>query len=987
MRADDADATAWRSIVSPRVHADEGVPLALGVDLLVRARDGSAWAPRRLTPATARAADRAPEDVVLGVRPMVPGASTGTWVKGDASWDAVRRPGDRFATAPARWFAQLHSIAREMRSLATYSDLSDWLVLDTVDSDLLWAHLERAGDHGVDLVGVRRNTTVGVAREADVAVAVDARAGGGYVLAPLVRIDGAVADAARTRPIGDSGIHVHRFEGEAVHVTLARAALGETARRLLTARSPVSVPGSEATEFLTGHAPRLARRERVTPGPGVSIPAPPPPVLVVAVTYADPDRTTVGAAWEYAGLGRLPFAAGERSSDRDAAAEAATLERIRPLWDPPPGIAHAPLTLTGEDALAFGTEILPALTALDRVRIETSGPAPRYRELDGVPEISVTAVESPEPDWFDLGVVVTIDGRRIPFGALFTALSMRRRRMMLSDGAHFSLAHPALDRLRDLIDEAADVVEWEPEGARVDRHQLAVWADFEDLADQAEPAVSWRRTIEGLRDLEAIPETPAPEALHAVMRPYQKVGFDWLAFLWRSRLGGILADDMGLGKTLQALALAAHTREAGETRPILVVAPTSVLGTWRDEAGRFTPGLRVHVAASTQARASTELAAAARDAHVIVTSYAVLRLDEAAYADVDWAAVVLDEAQSVKNPATRVHRAARALRADAVFALTGTPLENTLADLWALLSLTSPGLFPSAPRFRRDFIGPIENGKVPENVEGGPFRAARLARLRRRIRPFVLRRTKERVAAELPPRQEQVVHVELSAAHRAVYDTVLQRERQKVLGLVADLDRNRFIVFRSLTLLRMLSLAPELVDAGDAGIRSAKLDTLTARLVELAAEGHRALVFSQFTSYLDIVQGRLAAEGLASVRLDGSTRRRDDVVSSFRDGDAPVFLISLKAGGVGLTLTEADYVFLLDPWWNPAAEAQAIDRTHRIGQSSPVMVYRLVAAGTIEEKVLALQQRKARLIESVMDDDDLLARSLTAEDVRELFAL
>jgi SNF2 family DNA or RNA helicase len=273
---------------------------------------------------------------------------------------------------------------------------------------------------------------------------------------------------------------------------------------------------------------------------------------------------------------------------------------------------------------------------------------------------------------------------------------------------------------------------------------------------------------------------------------------------------------------------------------------------------------------------------------------------------------------------------------------------------------------------------------VPENEEGAPYRERRLARLRARLRPFVLRRTKELVAPELPDRQEQELRVDLSPAHRAIYDTVLQRERQKVLGLLADLDSNRFIVFRSLTLLRMLALAPSLVDAGDRGIPSSKLEALRERLRELIAEGHRALVFSQFTSYLDLVRADLEAHGIAYEYLDGSTRRRSEVISAFRQGTAPVFLISLKAGGFGVTLTEADYVFLMDPWWNPAAEAQAIDRTHRIGQTRPVNVYRMIASGTIEEKVVALQQRKARLFRSVLGEDDLLARSLTADDIRGL---
>lgn len=351
--------------------------------------------------------------------------------------------------------------------------------------------------------------------------------------------------------------------------------------------------------------------------------------------------------------------------------------------------------------------------------------------------------------------------------------------------------------------------------------------------------------------------------------------------------------------------------------------------------------------------------------------------------------VVLDEAQFVKNPATRAHRAVAALRADAVFAVTGTPIENGLDDLWALLALTAPGLFPSARRFREEFVRAIE--QVPDDAPtalseaaAAAHRETSLARLRRRVRPFLLRRTKEVVASDLPPKQEQEIAVALAPAHRELYERVLQRERQKVLGLLDDLDRQRFIVFRSLTLLRMLALAPALVDERDAALGSAKLDVLLDRLVEVAAEGHRALVFSQFTSFLDMAAERLDAAGLAYAHLDGSTARRGEVVEGFRGGAAPVFLISLKAGGFGLTLTEAEYVFVLDPWWNPAAEAQAVDRAHRIGQTRSVFVYRLIAAGTIEEKVLALQRRKAALSRAVMDDGEAFAAALDADDIRGL---
>ncbi|MEO5745410.1 MAG: DEAD/DEAH box helicase, partial [Terracoccus sp.] len=397
--------------------------------------------------------------------------------------------------------------------------------------------------------------------------------------------------------------------------------------------------------------------------------------------------------------------------------------------------------------------------------------------------------------------------------------------------------------------------------------------------------------------------------------------------------------------------------------------------TWAREAARFTPELTVTTISATERRSGLRLADAVAGAHVVVTSYALFRIEADSYHDLLWDALVLDEAQFVKNHQSRTYQVARRLRAPVKLAITGTPLENSLMDLWALLSIVAPGLFPNPQRFSELFRRPIESGDSPEL----------LATLRRRIRPLMLRRTKEAVAPDLPPKIEQVVAVPLNPAHRRIYDTHLQRERQRILGLLGDVDRNRIAILTALTKLRQLSLDVHLVapDA-PASVRSSKVDALLDQLVEVAAEGHRCLVFSQFTRFLHIVRNRLTAEGIDHIYLDGRTRDRPKRIAAFTDGAAPVFLISLKAGGSGLTLTEADYVFVLDPWWNPAVEAQAIDRTHRIGQDKTVMVYRLVSEGTIEEKVVALQERKRELFSRVVDEGGRMGAPLTADDIRGL---
>jgi SNF2 family DNA or RNA helicase len=467
-----------------------------------------------------------------------------------------------------------------------------------------------------------------------------------------------------------------------------------------------------------------------------------------------------------------------------------------------------------------------------------------------------------------------------------------------------------------------------------------------------------------------------------VLRPYQQTGYDWLSFLYDSALGGVLADDMGLGKTVQSLALVARAvadrrLPGGETgRPrFLVIAPTSVVPNWTAEAARFVPDVRVVAVSETTRRSGRTIVQTVGDADLVITSYALFRLEAEAYRSVPWAGMLLDEAQFVKNRNAATHTAVRSLDVPFKLAITGTPMENSLMDLWSVFSIVAPGLFPSPTGFAEAYQRPIEREGDPE----------RLAQLRRRIRPLMLRRTKRAVAADLPDKVEQVLEVELHPEQRAVYDRLLARERQRVLGLIDEFGRNRFAIFRALTTLRQAALDAALVDPELDDVPSTKLDLLEELLGDALDEGHRVLVFSQFTRLLGRVRRRLDAADIGYAYLDGSTVRREEAIQRFRGGDADVFLVSLKAGGFGLNLAEADYCILLDPWWNPAAEEQAIDRAHRIGQTRSVHVYRLVAKDTIEQKVMALKAAKAELFDAVMEDAEGSAgAAITAEDVREL---
>jgi superfamily II DNA or RNA helicase len=938
----------------------------------------------------------------LGVRPVV--RSERGWTRGILTWSNIAQMRGRLDldAEQHRWFCQFGALHRAAGPALPGGDLA-WVYLDDFINPVLWDLLTQARAIGIVFVGSGSGATVRVAERAHLGLDTERSARGIRVRARLT-VDGAPVEVRDAHAIGTHGVYVVDVERPrrivlaptvaplgAQQLTLLGTRGGRTVADAL--REGVLVPSDRAEEFAREHVPALRAGLDVDSADGtVDLPAPAPPTLVLTARYAP--RHTVDLAWHWDGHARSGPTPDPRS--------VLPLGMLPDDWWPQDGTGlPVPVTLRGVEAAEFAAGTAPRLAALPGVRVDAVGTRPNYRELHGTPVLTVAAQPTETNDWFDLGVSVTVDGRTIPFVPLFRALAKGRRKLLLVDGSFLALTHPALEPLAALIAEATDLNEWRT-GPRISRHQTSLWADLVDVADAAVAAPQWRDLLAEADD-PTLRETSLPDGLRAELRPYQLEGFHWLAFLWRHQLGGILADDMGLGKTLQCLALVQHVTEqrpAGEPRrPFLVVAPTSVAANWVSESARFTPGLTVRRMSATDAANTTSVAEAAEGADIVVTTYALLRLDFDAYQgfarDAGWAGLILDEAQNVKNPSSRVHQCARDLRARFTVAVTGTPLENSLTELHALFSIASPGLLASARSFGEQYVRPIEGvrtgittgrGAGGAPADNAQLRTLRLDRLRQRIRPFMLRRTRDLVAADLPDKQEQTLTVELTPEHRVLYDLYLQRERKKVLGLVDDLDRQRFIVYRSLTLLRMLALDASLIDPAHAGVPSSKLDALLDQLSDVVTEGHRALVFSQFTSYLKLAADRLTAAGIAFTYLDGSTVRRAQVIDEFRTGTAPVFLISLKAGGTGLNLTEADYVFLLDPWWNPATEEQAIARAHRIGQHRNVMVYRLIAADTIEEKVMALKARKAALVNAVIDDGDLFSGALTADDILELLA-
>ncbi|HEX5751166.1 MAG TPA: DEAD/DEAH box helicase [Archangium sp.] len=553
-----------------------------------------------------------------------------------------------------------------------------------------------------------------------------------------------------------------------------------------------------------------------------------------------------------------------------------------------------------------------------------------------------------EHDWFGVRGGVELEGERVELALLLDALRRGQHYVALAPGRWMRLTETLRQQLTPLADLAhPSHGKWEVSAAAA-----PMLDTLAEVGATVEAPPDWRHLAARIREAQKM-KVPVPPALKARLRDYQREGFVWMARLTAWGGGGCLADDMGLGKTLQTLALLLHRAEAG---PALVVAPTSVCFNWMREAARFAPSLKLHGYREAERE---ELLSGLGAGDVVVVSYTLLMRDAERFSEVSFATLVLDEAQAVKNPDTARARAVRGLKAEARIALSGTPVENRLSELWSLYRLVFPGLLGSRESFRTRFAGPIERTKDPQ------ARAA-LARV---VRPFLLRRTKAEVARELPARVETVVPITLSEGERRLYEDT----RLAALARLADAKgpKKRFEVLAALTRLRLAACHPRLVD-GDSPLPASKLERLLEVVEAVRAGGGRALVFSQFVKHLALVREALEGRGVPLQYLDGQTpaAERETRVAAFQRGEGDVFLISLKAGGTGLNLTAADHVLHLDPWWNPAVEDQATDRAHRIGQTKPVTVMRLISEGTIEEAILALHEEKRDLANSLLSEAD-----------------
>ncbi len=571
-------------------------------------------------------------------------------------------------------------------------------------------------------------------------------------------------------------------------------------------------------------------------------------------------------------------------------------------------------------------------------------------------------------DWFDIHTTVKFGHYEIPFIQLRKLILAKKNEITLPNGEigvipeHWFKEYSELFAFMEQGDENMDMT--------LKKHHLALVQELEK-ADLAE--VSMSQKLQGLKTFEKIEDRPLPKAFKGNLRPYQKAGYNWLLFLNKFNFGGCLADDMGLGKTVQTLAILQSQKEMGCQQASLLIMPTSLIYNWQMEASKFTPNLKVFIYTGTNRVKDIDQF---HGYDLVLTSYGITRLDVETLRNYCFNYIILDESQAIKNPNSNIAKAVKKLNSEYRLILTGTPLENSTLDLWSQMTFINPGLLGNQKYFRAEFQTPIEKQQDDKKTH----------KLNTIIKPFILRRHKSQVATELPEKVESVKYCTMTTMQEEFYEESKSFYRNKILQSIEDhgVNKSQFLLLQGLTRLRQIANHPKLVDpdyAGDSG----KLEDVTYMLKNAISKGHKILIFSQFVKHLALLKTYLLNNHIPFSYLDGSTKDRKTQVNNFQSiAHVKVFLISLKAGGLGLNLTRADYVFLLDPWWNPAIEAQAIDRAHRIGQENKVFTYKFISKSTVEEKILALQKNKIKLAQDLITVDESFVKTLSRDDIESL---
>ncbi len=599
--------------------------------------------------------------------------------------------------------------------------------------------------------------------------------------------------------------------------------------------------------------------------------------------------------------------------------------------------------------------------------IEQKGGDKQYRF--GTMELNLDIRE--DNDWFDIKAMVQFGDFRIPFIQLRKHILDKRREFVLPSGEIAIIPDIWFTQFLNFFHFVQG-----SDNLRLKKQHVGILHELDEGNDSGQ---SIRNKIARLVDFESLDEVAEPLAFEGSLRPYQKAGYNWFQFLKKYGFGGCLADDMGLGKTVQTLALLQKEKESFGDEPgsptSLIIMPTSLIYNWLSEAAKFAPGLRIlNYTGTNRSRDASEFA----DYDVVISTYGVARIDESVLSDFLFHYIILDESQNIKNVSSKSFQAINVLRASHRLILSGTPVENSVSDLWPQMAFVNPGLLGSFSFFTKEFVVPIEKKKDEA--------AAR--RLQVLIKPFVLRRTKAQVASELPEKSEKVFYCDMTVEQAESYERVKAEYRNLMLEQLEDgtFRRSGIQVLQGLSKLRQLANHPGMIDPDYEG-SSGKFENVIRTLESVQLRGHKVLIFSQFVRQMRIYADYFREHGIQYAYLDGATQNRQEVVENFRtQEDVNVFLISIKAGGVGLNLTEADYVFILDPWWNPAVEQQAVDRAHRIGQTQHVFIYKFITKDSVEEKILALQKRKQMIAENLIRIEESFVKSLSSEDIAELLA-
>lgn len=589
------------------------------------------------------------------------------------------------------------------------------------------------------------------------------------------------------------------------------------------------------------------------------------------------------------------------------------------------------------------------------------------RFLFAVNKISFDIKE--DNDWFDINAIVYFGSHPIPFISLKQHILHKKREFLLPDGSIAIIPDKWFTQYSTLFSLADG-----GKTLKLKKHHIGL---INDLAEDSIANITLSRKLQKLNDFENIAETQMPVHFKGDLRGYQKAGYNWFSFLREYNFGGCLADDMGLGKTIQTLAMLQKLKEEDEANlthsTSLIIMPTSLIYNWLNEAKKFTPKLKIHAHTGTTRNKDVSRFA---NFDIIITTYGITRVDIDAFKTFYFSYIILDESQNIKNPSSKSFRAVRSLKSKHKLILSGTPVENSVSDLWTQLTFLNPGLLGTLAFFNEEYVQAIEKKKDEDKAR----------KLQAIIKPFVLRRTKEQVAAELPSKTEQIFYCNMSEDQAAYYEKTKSAYRNDLLNSMDDgtYAKKQVQLLQGLTALRQLANHPVMIDdsyTSDSG----KFENVIHTLDNVLKGGHKVLIFSQFVKHLAIFRQYLNQEKIPFAYLDGTTKNRGEIVAEFQQNtELKVFLISIKAGGVGLNLTQADYVFILDPWWNPAVEQQAIDRTHRIGQEKKVFIYKFIAKDTVEEKILALQNRKKRLASSLITTEESFFKSLSKEDISEL---